>query len=73
MAGEAFGVVRGIVADEVFVRIVTSDAADARVSAVEAAAISKAIGLKADIRQAAPTVADYRFPGAVTLSAEIRE
>lgn len=73
VAGEAFGIVRSVVSDEIFVRIVAGDAADTRVSAVEATTIGEAIGLKADIRQATPTIAHNGFPGAVTLAAEVGE
>ena len=71
MTGQAFAVVETVVADEVLVRIVAGKAGDARIVAVETAAVGKAIGLEADAGQATPSIADHGFPRAVALSAEI--
>src|SRR5580700_1922611 len=54
-------------------RIMAGDAADARIGAVEAFAVGQTVGLEADGQLAAPVVPDNRFPGAMTLAAEIRD
>lgn len=73
MTCQAIAIVGRILADDVLVRIVASDATDARIGAVEALAVGQTIRLKANRQFAAPVIPHHRFPGAVTLAAEIRD
>ena len=70
VAGEALFVVPDETGDERLVGIVAGDAADAGVGAVEALAELEAVGLEADIDDAAPAMADDGAEGAMTLAAE---
>jgi hypothetical protein len=62
MACQALGVVSGILADYILVRIVTCDATDTRVRAVEAPAVGYAIRLEPDGEVAPPVVANHGLP-----------
>src|SRR5271156_3800413 len=53
-------------------RVMTGDAADARIGPVEALAVHQAIGLEADVGLASPVVPHNRLPTAVALAAEVR-
>lgn len=70
VAGQALSVVIRLVVTGGLVGVVAGEAADALVVADEALAVFKAVGLKADEGRALPVVADYSFPGAMTLAAE---
>ena len=71
MARQAFGIVGGVLADDIHVRIVAGDATDAWICAVEALAVGETVGLETNGQLAAPVIAYHRFPGAMTLAAKI--
>ena len=73
MAGEAFGIVSGIFADDIFVRIVASHTTYARIRAVKAFAVGQAIGLEANVDLPVKVASDNAFPGAMTLAAKVGE
>jgi hypothetical protein len=73
VAGQALGIVGGILANDVLVRIVASDATDAGVCAVEAPAVGQTVRLEAHGQFAPPVVPYHRFPGAMTLAAKVRD
>jgi hypothetical protein len=73
VACQALWIVGGVLADDILVGIVACNATDARVRAVEAFAIRQTVGLEADGQLAAPVIADYGLPGAMTLAAKIRD
>ena len=70
VAGEAFRVVEGEIMHQLLVRVVTGDAADARIRSIEAAAIGEAVRLEANVGFAPPVAADDHLPGAVALAAK---
>lgn len=71
MAGETFRVVVGNVPDNILMRIVTGDAADAGIGPVEASAVGQSVRLEAYVGLALPVGAHYRFPTAVALTTEV--
>ena len=73
MTGKTFGIVSGIFADDVLVRIVAGHTTDARVGAVEALAVGQAIGLEANVNLAVKVTSDDAFPGAMALAAKVGE
>ena len=52
-------------------RVVTRNAADARIRPVKALAVCQSIRLKADGQFTSPVIAHHRFPGPVALPAEV--
>jgi len=56
VAGQTFDIVGGILADDIQVRIVTGDATDAGIGAVEALAVGKTVRLEANGQLAAPVI-----------------
>ena len=71
MAGEAFRIVEGRFSDHLLVRIVTCDAANARIRRVEALTVGETVRLEADGRLALPAAPYYQFPGPVTLATKV--
>ena len=73
MAGQTFNVVGGVVAYQGLMRIVARNTADTRIGSVKALAISQTIGLEANVDDTAGMISYHRFPGAMTLAAEVRD
>lgn len=71
VAGEAFRIVEGRFSDNLLMRVVTCDAANARVRRVEALTVGEPVWLEADGRLALPATPYYQFPGPVTLSTKV--
>ena len=72
MAGQTFCIVSRIFADNVLMGIVASHATYARVGTVEAFAVRQAVRLKADIDLTVKVTPYDSFPGAMTLTTEVR-
>ena len=72
VAGQTFCIVSRIFADNVLMGIVASHATDARVGTVEAFAVRQAVRLKADIDLTVKVTPYDSFPGAMTLTTEVR-
>jgi len=68
---QALLIVGAVVRYEIAMRIMTGNAADTRVSTVEALAIGQAIWLETYIDLASPIASHHRLPCSVTLAAEI--
>lgn len=73
MTGEAFRIVIRNVPDDILMRIVAGDAADARVGAIETFAVGQAVGLETNVGLAFPMGAYDGFPASMTLTAEVRD
>lgn len=63
-------VIRGIIANQVAMRIMTCSTTDTRIGAIEAFAIRQAIGLKTDVQFAPSPRPDDRFPRTMTAAAK---
>lgn len=72
MTGQAFRVVVAEIAIGRLMRVMTCKATDARIIAYEAFAVAKAVRLEADKCRTLPVVAHDQIPGAMTLTAEVR-
>jgi len=72
VAGDAFAIVTRFVPLQRLVRIMTPDAADSPIPSVEAFTILQPVRLKSNIALASNAHSYDRRPGAMTLSAEVR-
>ena len=73
MAGQALSVIGRILPYDVDMRVVTGNAADAGIGAVETLAVAQSVRLKANCEFAPPVVPHHGFPTAMTLPAKVRD
>lgn len=73
MTRQAFRVIGLFIPDQILVRVMTGDAADARIGAVEALAVGQTVRLKADVDWTPPIASHNRFPRAMATPAEVRD
>src|SRR5947209_3513203 len=71
MACQTLPIIGGILANDILVRIVASDAADAGVGAIEALAVGESVRLEANGEFASPVIPNHRLPRAMALAAEV--
>jgi hypothetical protein len=71
MTVQTLGIVRRILADDILVRIVARQTADARIGSVEALAVSQAVRLEADVDLTLEVTSQDRLPGTMTLTAKV--
>ena len=66
-------IIGSVLANDILVRVVTSNATDARIGAVEALTVGQTVGLKANGQLTAPMIPNHRLPRAMALTAKIRD